>query len=70
MLGWRLARGVVQPLSAAQDSAERIASGNLSVDVPSGSRDEVGRLLRAIGAMQEALRALVGEIRTSVDGIG
>ncbi|WP_232540395.1 methyl-accepting chemotaxis protein, partial [Azohydromonas aeria] len=42
----------------------------LSVDVPSGSRDEVGRLLRAIGAMQEALRALVGEIRTSVDGIG
>ncbi|WP_198321015.1 HAMP domain-containing protein, partial [Azohydromonas aeria] len=69
VLGWRLARGIARPLSAAQAAAERIASGDLSTEVPAGGQDEVGRLLRAVGAMQEALRALVGEIRTSVDGI-
>ncbi|WP_157272365.1 MCP four helix bundle domain-containing protein, partial [Azohydromonas aeria] len=69
VLGWRLARGIARPLSAAQAAAERIAGGDLSTEVPAGGQDEVGRLLRAVGAMQEALRALVGEIRTSVDGI-
>ena len=70
ILGWLMARSIVQPLSLARESAHRIAGGDLSVDVPPGSQDEVGQLLRAIGAMQDALRRLVGDIRASVESIG
>ncbi|NML16452.1 methyl-accepting chemotaxis protein [Azohydromonas caseinilytica] len=70
ILGWLMARSIVRPLSLARASANRIAGGDLSVDVPSGSQDEVGQLLRAIGAMQDALRRLVGDIRASVESIG
>ncbi|WP_235971535.1 methyl-accepting chemotaxis protein [Azohydromonas caseinilytica] len=70
VLGWLLARGIVRPLAAAQASAERIAGGDLSVQVEAGRQDEVGRLLQAIARMQDALRHLVGDIRASVENIG
>ena len=69
VLGWLLTRSIVRPMAEAQATAERIAAGDLSSDVRADTRDEVGRVLNAIGAMQEALRRLVGEIRTSVEGI-
>ncbi|WP_157267605.1 methyl-accepting chemotaxis protein [Azohydromonas aeria] len=70
VLGWLLNRGIVRPLSLAQASAERIAAGDLSTDVPRGHRDEVGRLLGSLATMQESLRRLVGDIHRSSDGIG
>jgi methyl-accepting chemotaxis protein len=70
VLGWLLARSIVRPLAAAQASAQRIAGGDLSAEVSAAGQDEVGRLLRAIADMQEALRRLVGDIRSSVDSIG
>jgi methyl-accepting chemotaxis protein len=70
VLGALLARSIVRPLAAAQASAQRIAGGDLSAEVSTARQDEVGRLLRAIADMQEALRRLVGDIRNSVDSIG
>ncbi|WP_298236218.1 methyl-accepting chemotaxis protein [uncultured Azohydromonas sp.] len=70
VLGWLLTHSIVRPLAAAQASAERIAGGDLTVELRAERRDEVGRLLQAIAGMQEALRHLVGDIRTSVDSIG
>jgi methyl-accepting chemotaxis protein len=69
VLGWLLTRSIVRPLDVARTTAERIAAGDLGTDVRADTQCEVGRLLHAIGAMQDALRRLVGEIRTSVDGI-
>ena len=70
VLGWLLSRSIVRPLAAAQASAERIAGGDLSVEVSAARGDEVGRLLQAIDGMQQALRHLVGDIRSTVDNIG
>ncbi|MDZ5454952.1 methyl-accepting chemotaxis protein [Azohydromonas lata] len=70
VLGWTLARSIVQPLSVVQRCAERIADGDLGAAVPQGGRDEVGRLLAAVAAMQEALRRLVGQIGGCVQSIG
>ncbi|HEX6703503.1 MAG TPA: methyl-accepting chemotaxis protein [Albitalea sp.] len=70
LLGWLLNRSIVRPLAQAQAIADRIAAGNLGVDLPPAGRDEVGRLMGSLAHMQDALRTLVGHIRRSVDNIG
>ena len=69
VMAWRLSRSVVQPVVQAIGVAERIAAGDLSSSVTSDRSDELGRLLRAIGGMQERLHGLVDDIRRSADSI-
>jgi methyl-accepting chemotaxis protein len=68
-LGWLLSRSIVRPLALAEAAAGRIASGDLGTEVPQAGHDEVGRLLRSVGSMQDSLRHLVADIRSSVDSI-
>jgi methyl-accepting chemotaxis protein len=70
LVAWRITRGIQQPIDEAMRVAERIAEGDLSTPVVVRRHDEIGRLLAAVGAMQERLRALVGEIRHAADSIG
>jgi len=44
----------------AADAATRVSGGDLTVKVPAGGSDETGALLRAVNAMVQSLRALVG----------
>ena len=69
LLAWRITRSVTLPIQGAIRVAEAIAGGDLSSSVPVHSRDEIGRLLQAIGAMQDRLRTLVGDIRESAESI-
>jgi methyl-accepting chemotaxis protein len=68
-MGWLLTRSIVRPLATAQEAADRIASGDLSVKLNATHADEVGLLMKSLSRMQDALRLLVGEIRTSADNI-
>ena len=68
-LSWAIARSVVAPVRRAQQLAKAIAAGDLSCDVPPGSRDEVGQLMQSMSAMVDALRRLVGVVRSSADSI-
>ena len=70
LLGWLLNRSIVRPVAAAQRAADRIAGGDLSVDLEHAGRDEMGRLMQSLAKMQDALRTLVGGIRMSVESIG
>jgi methyl-accepting chemotaxis protein len=65
----RTTRSIQQPIDDALRVAERIAAGDLSVEVRASRADELGRLLHAMAAMQERLRELVGEIRHSSESI-
>ena len=69
VVGWRIIRSVKGPIDGAVRVAERIAQGDLTTPVPAVSHDELGRLLSAIGLMQDRLRAVVGDIRTAADSI-
>jgi methyl-accepting chemotaxis protein len=69
LLAWRITRSVTLPIQGAIRVAENIAGGDLSSSVPVHSRDEIGRLLQAIAAMQDRLRTLVGDIRHSAESI-
>ncbi|NRF67858.1 HAMP domain-containing protein [Aquincola sp. S2] len=69
LVAWRITRSIKRPIERAVQVAERIAEGDLASTVEQGGRDEIGRLLQAIAAMQGRLRGLVGEIRQTADSI-
>ncbi|MEK8034876.1 HAMP domain-containing protein, partial [Ideonella sp. DXS29W] len=67
LLAWRTTRSIATPVARAVKVAERIAEGDLTSTVEITSQDEIGRLLQAIHGMQDRLRVLVGDIRSSAD---
>jgi methyl-accepting chemotaxis protein len=68
-IAFLLTRSVVTPVRKAQEAAEAIAAGDLSAAIGSTCADEVGQLMRAMGAMVESLRGIVGVVRASSDSI-
>ncbi len=63
-----LNRIIARPLREISEVAEKIASGDLKVDVSAEDRaDEVGDLARAFGAMIDNLRRTTREINGGVD---
>ena len=69
LLGWALHRSIVQPLRSLREVAGRIAEGDLASPVPVSGRSEVADLAAAVRAMQDELRALVGQVRQASDTI-
>ena len=65
-----LARSIVRPLKQGVAVAGRIAAGDLTQAVEVQGRDEVADLMRALGAMQDGLRSLVGQVHRGVDHVG
>jgi methyl-accepting chemotaxis protein len=52
----RVVRGIVRPLSLAVAAADRIAEGDVSVDISAEGTDEAGLLLRAMRNMAQSAR--------------
>ena len=49
---------IVKPLNRALETADRLALGDVSVEIGSDSPDEIGALLRAMGKMVHSLRRM------------
>jgi len=64
-----LIRLVMRPIAAAVNLSERIAEGALDNAVPSDATNEFGRLLAAIGSMQQRLRDAVAGLRQSAQSV-
>ena len=62
LLAYVVARSITRPLAEAVTCSQRVADGDLSVDVGSQARDEVGQLLNAMGRMTRGLRETVQHI--------
>ncbi|UUX50689.1 methyl-accepting chemotaxis protein [Nisaea acidiphila] len=70
IVGIPLAIGIRRRLNAAVAAVDRFAAGDLTADVPvSGSNDEIGRVMKAIDAMQKNLQDMLGTIRTVSGGV-
>lgn len=65
-----ITRGIVRPLAFAVQAAERVADGDLTGLQVHAGRDETGRVLSALGAMQRSLNTLVRSVRVGADGVG
>ncbi|AOG24518.1 methyl-accepting chemotaxis protein [Acidovorax sp. RAC01] len=69
LIAWRITTSITAPIGRAVVVAERIANGDLTSQIEVRIHDETGRLLDAIAAMQDRLRALVGDISQTADSI-
>jgi methyl-accepting chemotaxis protein len=64
-----LARNITRPVAEATHVAESIAGGDFGSTVRVQRTDELGRLLGAIGAMQDKLRQIVSGLAASATSI-
>ncbi|MBK8012775.1 MAG: MCP four helix bundle domain-containing protein [Deltaproteobacteria bacterium] len=58
-----MSRGITGPLQSCVDAANRIASGDIDVDLESGRGDEVGELLLAMNQMATNIRRMTEDAR-------
>lgn len=65
VISFVIVRGVTQRLSQAIEVANLIADGDLTHQLDSSVRDEVGCLLRSMSHMQDNLHKLIGSINDS-----
>jgi len=68
-LGLWITRSLTRPAAEAVAAANRIAAGDLTQDVRSDRRDEMGLILASMQTMQGSLRQVVGGVRRNSDGI-
>ncbi len=66
---WGLVRSIIVPLGEATLIAETVASGDLSQDFETERTGEFGRLLGALGTMEDTLTDLVAGIKGSTESI-
>jgi methyl-accepting chemotaxis protein len=63
-----LNRIIAAPLRTVSGVAERVAAGDLTINVPASERsDEVGALMRAFGAMLDGLRRMTRDLHEGVN---
>jgi methyl-accepting chemotaxis protein len=60
---------VITPLNEAVGVLMRVAEGDLAVQVTTGGRNELGRLLSAVARMRESLVQTVRQVRSSSDSV-
>jgi len=68
-LAWVLTRSITGPINQTVGIANKVASGDLTVNVRSQRGDEFGQLLAAFGTMITNLRELIREIETGASSI-
>ncbi|GAB6040660.1 methyl-accepting chemotaxis protein [Endothiovibrio diazotrophicus] len=69
LLAYLIIRSVTRPLNQAVEVAQRLAGGDLTMELESDRDDEAGRLLRAMGEMVRSLRRVIGEVEISSQGV-
>ncbi|QYJ86531.1 methyl-accepting chemotaxis protein [Shewanella mesophila] len=66
LLAWVISAQILDPLRQTLATAKAIASGDLSCDIDSARKDEMGELLRAMGGMNNTLKLVLTQIDGSV----
>ncbi|HRH80468.1 MAG TPA: methyl-accepting chemotaxis protein [Thiobacillaceae bacterium] len=66
---WGLIRSVIPPLRHAVAVAEGVSRGDLTQAIPQGGDNEIGRLMKAMAAMQVGLRDLVSANKHSAQAL-
>ncbi|GKT20554.1 methyl-accepting chemotaxis protein [Acidovorax sp. SUPP3334] len=66
---WIVTRATTRSVEAAVHLAEAVAQGDLSTRVQSQGRDEIARLLQALGTMNDRLSDVVGSVRGNAESV-
>jgi methyl-accepting chemotaxis protein len=69
LMGVIITRSISRPLQRAVTACNAIAEGDLTVEVESDAKDEVGMLLTAMQTMNQKLRGIVSEVRGGANAL-
>lgn len=64
-----LTRSITIPIGQAVSIAETVARGDLTTDIKTERRDEIGQLLQSLKAMNSKLSHVVSSIRTATESV-
>lgn len=59
---WLITRSITKPLKEVVAISGKIAQGDLTVSVTTGSKDETGQVLESMRIMVENLRSIIGQV--------
>ena len=66
-LGYVMTRAITRPIAHAVDTANKLAAGDLTVEVKVRSTDETGQMLLAMQKMTHSIRSMVGQVVTATE---
>ncbi len=69
LIGWASTSSITRPLNTAVKIAQRVAGGDLNSQIEVNSTDETGLLMQALKEMNDALRKIVGQVRSGTDAM-
>ena len=69
LLAWLVTKAITSAIATALNVAQRLAEGDLTVEVQVTSKDEMGQLLGAMKEMVERLRSVLKDVRASSEGV-
>ncbi len=67
--GFLITRSITIPLDQAVDINNRLADGDLNVDITIDSKDEIGAMLTAMKTMVARLRSVLQDVRLAADQV-
>jgi len=66
---WLITRSITRPMRVAVDVARTVAAGDLTSRIVVDATDETGELLAALKEMNDALLAIVGQVRNGTEAM-
>ena len=69
VLAFLLIRSIMKPLLEVRDVTQRIADGDLTVEVKDASKDEIGQILAAQQGLIAKLNQIIGEVKGAADNL-
>ncbi|CAG0997114.1 Methyl-accepting chemotaxis protein McpQ [Methanosarcinales archaeon] len=64
-IGFYISRSITKPMDAMLQAANKVAAGDLTVQLVNDSKDEVGQLSVAIQTMANSLKGVLGKVQQS-----
>lgn len=68
-LGFIISQNITKPIANALETCNKLAKGDLTVDIEVKSQDETGKLLKAMKDMVANLRDIVANVQISADNV-
>jgi methyl-accepting chemotaxis protein len=69
LLAVAIARAIMASVRRTMTAVDHLAGGDLTYQVTSDARDEMGRMLSALGGLTERLRGVIGDVKGNADSL-